>query len=291
MREHIALVSGPFFRTIEGRLQYETRWHQREEEHGCADASGSHCSPSRGPARARERDRKPLTPKASRAHSKSQHKQNVREPWSCSRKQVLSQTPRGGSPHDSSSSRGRKLPTPPQPSCNEMSKRAESLQMASRDVMEVTKSPPLSWEDRVQEEEDEQEKHSSVGGDSQPCPSPACMEGCSISDISMAEEGPQQGDSNIVVEEEVEESMETDEPSNIDAPAPLPDKVFPEGSEAEAEDDRHSHALEESTDQNPPHNLDLDEDELLGLPTDISIPGGHSDDSVALVVSPGDDNL
>ena len=107
----------------------------------------------------------------------------------------------------------------------------------------------------------------------------------------MAEEGPQQGDSDVVVEEEVEESMETDEPSNIDAPAPLPDKAFLEGSEAKAEDDRHSHASEESTDQNPPHNSDLDEDELLGLATNISVPGGHSDDLVALVVSPKDDNL
>ena len=35
---------------------------------------------------------------------------------------------------------------------------------------------------------------------------------CSVSDVSMAEEGPQQGDSDIVVEEEVEENMETDEP-------------------------------------------------------------------------------
>ena len=117
------------------------------------------------------------------------------------------------------------------------------------------------------------------------------MEGCSISDISMAEEGPQQGDSDVVVEEEVEESMETDEPSNADAPAPLPDKAFLQSSEAEAEDDHHSHALEESTDQNPPHNSDLDEDELLGLVTNVSIPGGHSDDSVALVVSPKDDDL
>ena len=163
--------------------------------------------------------------------------------------------------------------------------------MASMDIMEVTQSPPLSWEDRVREEEDEQERHSSVGGDSQPCPSPACMEGCSISDISMAEEGPQQGNSNVVVEEEVEESMETDEPSNVDVPTPLPDKAFLKNSEAKAEDDRHSHALEESTDQNPPHDSDLDADELLGPVTDISVPGGHSDDSVALVVSLKDDDL
>ena len=117
------------------------------------------------------------------------------------------------------------------------------------------------------------------------------MEGCSASDVLMAEEGPQQGDSNVVVEEEVEESMEMDEPSNIDAPAPLPDKAFLQSSKAEAEDDCHSHTSEESTDQNPPHDLDLDEDELLGPATDVSIPGGHSDDSIALMVSPKDNDL
>ena len=107
----------------------------------------------------------------------------------------------------------------------------------------------------------------------------------------MAEEGPQQGDSDVVVEEEVEENMETDEPPNVDAPAPILDKAFLESSKPEAEDDRHSHTSEESTDQNPPHDSDLDEDELLGPATNISIPGGHSDDSVALVVSPKDDDL
>ena len=44
-------------------------------------------------------------------------------------------------------------------------------------------------------------------------------------------------------------------------------------------------------DQNLPHDLDLDEDELLGLATDVSVPGGHSDDSVALTISPKDDDL
>ena len=65
----------------------------------------------------------------------------------------------------------------------------------------------------------------------------------------MAEEGPQQGDSDIVVEEEVEENMEMDDPPNVDAPAPIPDKAVPETSEPEAEDDHQSHVLEESTDQ------------------------------------------
>ena len=172
-----------------------------------------------------------------------------------------------------------------------MSKRAGFPHTACTDVMEVTQSPPLSWEERVQEEEDEQERHSSIGGDSQPCLSPTRMEGCSVSDVSMAEEGPQQGDSNVVVEEEVEENMEMDEPPNIDAPAPIPDKAFPESSEPEAEDDCQSHVSEESMDQNLPHDSDLDEDELLGPATNVSVPGGHSDDSVALVVSPKDDDL
>ena len=157
--------------------------------------------------------------------------------------------------------------------------------------MEVAQSPPLSWKDRVQEEEDKQERHFSIGGDSQLCPSSPQLEGCNISDVSMAEEGPQQCDSDVMVEEEIEESMEMDKPSNIAVPALLPEKAFPEGLEAEAEEDCHSHTSEESTDQNPPHDSDLNKDELLGPLADISIPGGHSDGSVALVVFPGDDDL
>ena len=125
----------------------------------------------------------------------------------------------------------------------------------ARMLWRLPSPPPLSWEEQVQEEEDEQERHSSIGGDSQPCPSPAPMEGCSVSDVSMAEEGPQQGDSDIVVEEEVEENMETDEPPNIDAPAPITDEAFLESSKPEAEDDTHSHASEESMDQNPAPRL------------------------------------
>ena len=89
------------------------------------------------------------------------------------------------------------------------------------------------------------------------------------------------GDSNVVMEEEVEENMEMDESPNVNAPTPIPDKAVPETSEPEAEDDRQSHVSEESMDQNPPHDSDLNEDELLGPATDVSMPGGHSDDSVA----------
>ena len=121
VRDHIALVCGPFFGMVESRSQYEARRHRQEEEHGRAGASGGDHSPSHGPERACKWDRKAPTPKASRACSKH---------CSCSRKWALSQTPWGGSPRDSSSSRGQKLPTPPQPPHKEMSKRAGSPCMA-----------------------------------------------------------------------------------------------------------------------------------------------------------------
>ena len=107
--------------------------------------------------------------------------------------------------------------------------------------------------------------------------------------VSMVDEGLQQHDSNVVVEEE--EGMETDEPADSGSPVVLLGKAFAEGPETEAKEDHHSHMTEESMDQNPPHNSDLNEDKLLGPLADVSIPGGHSDDSVALIVSPGDDDL
>ena len=157
--------------------------------------------------------------------------------------------------------------------------------------MEVTRSPPMTWEDRVQEEEDERERCSSTRGDSRPCPSSPRLESCDVSDVSMAEEGPQQYDSDVVVEEEREECMETDAPQDSAKPAPPLEKAMLENLEAEVEEDHHGQTSEESTDQNPPHDSDPDEDKLLGPPADISIPGGHSDDSIALIVSPGDDDL
>ena len=66
--------------------------------------------------------------------------------------------------------------------------------MAFRDAMEVTRSPPMTWEDRVQEEEDEFERCSSTRGDFQLRPSSPQLEGCDVSDISMAKEDPQQHD-------------------------------------------------------------------------------------------------
>ena len=107
----------------------------------------------------------------------------------------------------------------------------------------------------------------------------------------MAEEGPLQCDSDMIVEEEREESMETDAPLDSAAPALLKEKAILEDLEAEVDKDHCTQTSEESTDQNPPHDSDPDEDELLGPLADISIPGGHSDDSITLVISPGDDDL
>ena len=72
---------------------------------------------------------------------------------------------------------------------------------------------------------------------------------------------------------------------------PLKEKAMSEDLEARDHEDHCSQTSEESTDPNLPHDTDPDKDKLLGLPTNISVPGGHSDDSIALVVSPGEDDL
>ena len=82
-----------------------------------------------------------------------------------------------------------------------------------------------------------------------------------------------QCDSDMVIKEEREESMETDVPLNSAAPMPLKEKAMLEDFEAGDPDDRCSHTSEESTNQNLPHDSDPDEDELLGLVTDISVLG------------------
>ena len=100
-----------------------------------------------------------------------------------------------------------------------------------------------------------------------------------------------QCDSDVVIEEEREESMDTDAPASPAAPIHLKEKSMSEDLEARDPDDHCSHMSEESTNQNPPHNSDPDEDKLLGLVTNVSIPGGHSDDSTALIISPGEDDM
>ena len=66
-----------------------------------------------------------------------------------------------------------------------------------------------------------------------------------------------------------------------------------QGSETEdgPPDDQNSQTSEDSMDMNPPQDSDIDKEELLGPVTDISVPGGHLDDSIALVIPPEEDNL
>ena len=71
---------------------------------------------------------------------------------------------------------------------------------------------------------------------------------------------------------------------------PIPPKESPmlQGSETEdgPPDDQYSQTFEDSMDVNPPQDSDIDEEELLGPVTDISVPGGHLDDLITLVVPP-----
>ena len=144
--------------------------------------------------------------------------------------------------------------------------------MAFRDAMDVTWSPSMSWEDRVQEEE-EQEMHSSVAGDPKLGLHPLPLEGDSISDVSMVNEGLLQCDSSMIIEEEREEGMETDPPLDSAAPAPLKEKAMSEDLEARDHEDCCSQMPEESTNQNPPHDSDPDEDELVGCQPIFLFPG------------------
>ena len=144
--------------------------------------------------------------------------------------------------------------------------------MAFRDAMDLTQSLSMSWEDWVQEEE-EQERHSSTEGDPKLGLSPPPLEGDSVSDVSMVDESLLQCDCDVIIEEEREEGMETDAPLDSAAPMPLKEKAMSEDLEAGDHEDCCSQTSEESTDQNLPHNSDPDEDKLLGPPTNISVPG------------------
>ena len=96
-------------------------------------------------------------------------------------------------------------------------KEPEAQQRAFRDAMDLTQSPSMSWEDWVQEEE-EQERRSSMEGDLKPSSPPPPLEGDSISDVSMVNEGLLQHDSDVIVEEEREEDMEIDAPLDSATP-------------------------------------------------------------------------
>ena len=117
-------------------------------------------------------------------------------------------------------------------------------------------------------------------------------EGGSASDVSMINDGLIQHYLDIMVEER-EVDMETGAPASPTTPTPPEESPMQQGSEARdiAQDDQLSQTSKESTDQNPPHNSGLDGEELLGPVTNVSVPRGHSDNSIALIIPPEENNL
>ena len=126
----------------------------------------------------------------------------------------------------------------------------------------------------MQKEEEQQRCDSSVKGSPKSGSSPPVLEEGNASDVSMVDDSPLQHDLDVVVKEDREESMDTDVPASPAAPVPLKEMLMQECFEARDPDDHCSHTSEESTDQNPPHDSDPNEDKLLGPVTDIFIPQG-----------------
>ena len=89
--------------------------------------------------------------------------------------------------------------------------------------------------------------------------------------VSMVNDNLTQCDLDIVVKED----METDAPAESMAPVPPKESLGHKSIEARDPDDQCSQTSEESTDQNPPHDLDLNEDKLLGVVTNLSVPRKH----------------
>ena len=149
----------------------------------------------------------------------------------------------------------------------------------------------MSWEDQVWEEEQQRQGGSIV--ESSPeldAPPPALEEG-NTSDVSMVNDSLIQHDSDVMVKEEREEAMETGAPASPTVPTPPKELPRCKSIEARDPDDWCSQTSEESMDQNLPHDSDLDEDKLLGVVTDLSVTRGHLDDSIALGIHPGEDDL
>ena len=103
----------------------------------------------------------------------------------------------------------------------------------------------------------------------------------------MVDDGLTQHDSDIMVED-----METGMLPSPTVPILPKESPMLQGSETEDGplDDQNSQTSEDSMDMIPPQDLNIDV-ELLGPVTDVSVPGGYSDDSIALVIPPEEDNL
>ena len=118
--------------------------------------------------------------------------------------------------------------------------------------MELGCSSSMSWEDQVQKEEEWQRCDFSVKGSPELGSPPPVLEEGNVSNVSMVDDRPLQCDSDVVVEEEREESMDTDVPVSPATPVPLKEMAMQECFEGRDPDDHCSQTLEESTDQNLP---------------------------------------
>ena len=159
----------------------------------------------------------------------------------------MSQTLWGGSPHNSSFPWDWKLPTLPQPSWDKTAEEPRAQQMAFKEAMELGRSSSMTWEDQVQKEEEWQRCCYTMEGSPHSGLLLPLLEGDNASDISMVNDSLLQFDSDVVIKEEREESMETDVPLDSAAPTPLKEKAMSEGFKAGDPDDHCSHMSEEST--------------------------------------------
>ena len=90
----------------------------------------------------------------------------------------------------------------------------------------------MSWEDQVQKEEEQQRCCSTTEGSPNLGSPPPLLEGDNASDFSMVDDSLLQWDSDMVIEEEREEGMDTDVPASPAAPTPLKEKSMLEDLEA-----------------------------------------------------------
>ena len=93
--------------------------------------------------------------------------------------------------------------------------------MAFKEAMELGHSSSMSWEDQVQKEEEWQRCDSSANGSPKLGSPPPVLEEENARDVSMVDDSPLQHDSDVVVKEEREKSMDMDVPASPAAPMPL----------------------------------------------------------------------
>ena len=97
-------------------------------------------------------------------------------------------------------------------------------------------------------------------GSPEPDTSPPGLEQGNTCNVSMVNNSLLHHDSDMVVEEEREENMDNGAPASSMAPMPLGETPMQKSSKARDPDNHCSHTSEESMDQNPPHDSDLNED-------------------------------